>query len=155
MRCARSIRPSSSKLTRSPELAIILFGLIACDRPRITSCDQDLGGEYAAGDRRWMVLDHGDSLEVYPVFPDAAASTLEVAPRWIELWREAGQLQGQTNRRYMSGAAMCTAHVPVTVARCTDNTLELVLAEPVPPLTFTPCTWGRTEPARVERWIRR
>lgn len=150
MRCARSIRQSSLKLT-------LLLELIACDRPRITSCDQDLGGEYSAGDRRWVVIDHGESLEVYPVSPDVVPSTieLEIAPKWIELWREDGRLQGQANRRYMKAAAICTAHVPVTVARCADNTLDVVHAEPAPPLSFAPCAWGRTEPARVERWVRR
>ncbi len=100
-------------------------------------------------------MDHGEQLEIYPAFPDVPASNLEVAPRTIELWREDGVLRGNTHRRYMQGSSSCTAKVPATIARCADNTLEIVHAETVPPLSFTPCSWGRTEPARVERWTRR
>lgn len=136
-------------------LLVALAVLTACEGTTITSCDQDLGGEYAAGDRRWMVLDHGEQLEIYPAFPDVPVSSLEIAPRTIELWREGGVLRGATHRRYMQGAASCTARVPATIARCADNTLEIVHAETAPPLGFTPCTWGRADPARVERWTRR
>ena len=135
---------------------VALATLAACEgRATIRSCDQDLGGEYTAGDRRWMVIDHGEQLEIYPAFPDVPASSLEVAPRTLELWREGGVLRGATHRRYMQGAASCTAKLPATIARCADNTLEIVHAETAPPLGFAPCTWGRTDPARVERWTRR
>lgn len=135
---------------------LLALALAGCDgRSAITSCEQDLGGEYAAGDRRWMILDHGELVEIYPVFPDVPASNLEVAPRMLELWREHGALRGNTHRRYMQGAASCIARVPATIARCADNTLEIVHAETAPPLGFAPCTWGRTEPAGVERWTRR
>ncbi len=137
-------------------LLLAVAALTACEgRATITSCDQDLGGEYAVGDRRWIVMDHGEQLEIYPAFPDVPASNLEVAPRTLELWREDGMLRGKTHRRYMQGAASCTAKVSATIARCANNTLEIVHAETSPPLSFAPCTWGRTEPAQVERWMRR
>jgi hypothetical protein len=54
----------------------------------------------------------------------------------------------------MQRAARCDAHVPVHVTRCAGDTLELVLADPSPPLGFEPCTWPQPGPSRVERWRR-
>lgn len=137
------------------DLAIAL-AVAGCDRrPPITSCDQDLTGEYAAGEQRWMVTDRGGQLDVFPLFPDVPASVLEVAPRSIELARIGGTLRGHTRRRYMKGATSCIAKLPATIARCADDTLEVVHAETAPPLAFEPCQWGRTEPARVDHWQRR
>ena len=49
---------------------------------------------------------------------------------------------------------IAAGQLPVRVARCADDTLEVVHADPPPPLSFAPCQFGRAEPARVERWRR-
>lgn len=104
---------------------------------------------------RWMLLDQGKSLEVYPLFDDSAPSPgLETAPRVIDLSRTDGELRGEVKRRYMRGADACVRKLPVHVTACTGDTLELVFADPVPPLTFAPCMWGTTGPSRRERWLR-
>jgi hypothetical protein len=136
--------------------AVALALLVACDRRApIASCGEDLRGVYAAGDQRWMMLDTGDTLEAYPLFPDAPATPgLEVAPRVIDLTRTPDGLAGFVRRRYMQGTARCEAKVPVRVTACAADALELVVADPTPPLAFEPCSWPRREPSRVERWVR-
>ncbi len=148
---------------------LIALACAGCDRrATITSCDQDLTGEYAseatgeqvplgraAAEQHWMVVDHGARLEVFPLFADVPGGDLEIAPRTIELARtQDGTLRGDTRRRYMKGSASCVAKVPARIARCASDTLEIVHAETAPPLGFAPCQFGRTEPARVERWNR-
>jgi hypothetical protein len=54
----------------------------------------------------------------------------------------------------MRGAERCDAHVPVYITRCAGDTLELVLADPSPPLAYAPCTWSRPGPSRLVRWRR-
>ncbi len=159
MHCAPSIRPSSSRRTRWLELVVVYAAggiSLACDhRAPIASCDQDLSGEYTEGDRRWTILDRGRDLAAFPGFADTpSAAGLEVAPRVLELHRAANGLRGDVKRRYMKGAQSCWSKVPVTVARCAGDTLEVVHADPPPPLSFAPCQFGRAEPARVERWRR-
>jgi hypothetical protein len=128
----------------------------ACDRkPPIRSCADDLTGEYGSGDRHWMVLDRGTSLEAYPLFPDVPAGEIEIAPRIMELDRVGAQVSGEVRRRYMKGSAACIAKVPVRVTTCSSDGLELVFAETSPPLSFTPCQWPRPESSRLERWQRR
>jgi hypothetical protein len=135
---------------------LIALALAGCSRATpIGSCDDDLHGVYA-GERaeRWMVRDHGATLEAYPLFPDAAGAT-EVGPRVIELERGSGAVIGGTlRRRYMQRAELCDARVPVHVTRCTGDALELVLADPAPPLGFAPCAWPGPSPSRVVRWRR-
>ena len=134
--------------------AVAVALLCACDRePRVSSCDQDLGGVWRteAGER-WMILDGGDALEVYPLFPDVPASALEVAPRVIDLSRQDGKLAGVVRRRYMRASDACDAAAPAHVTSCASGTLELVLADPVPPLGFAPCSWPRPAASRRERW---
>ncbi len=131
--------------------------LVGCEhRAPITSCTQDLTGAYASGDRQWMVLDHGPTLEAFPLFPDVpGAGALEVAPSVIEWSREDAQIRGHVQRRYMQRADSCVAATPATIASCAGDQLEVVLAETSPPIGFAPCRWPRTEPSRRERWIRR
>lgn len=137
----------------------------ACHRrPPIASCDDDLRGVYTAGGERWMVLDEGDALEAYPLFPDAdGPADLVTAPRVIELSRGsraaaaapgAPAIAGTLHRRYMRRAEQCDAHVPVHVTRCAGDTLELVLADPAPPIGFSPCSWPGPGPSRLVRWRR-
>src|SRR5690606_29654104 len=103
--------------------------------PRIASCDDALHGVYVtpAGER-WMVLDNGPTLEVYPLFDD---SVPDGAPRLIDLRRDAG-LAGHVKRRYMRRAEACEARAPVRITACTRDALEIELADVAPPLSFTP-----------------
>ncbi len=144
-----------------------IVAIAACSRtaPLIGSCDDDLRGIYVAGSERWMVLDNGATLEAYPVFPDATpvapsagGDEVVVAPRVIDLQR-AGSTPGAPpagtlRRRYMLRAQSCEARVPVHVTRCAGDTLELVLADPSPPIGFSPCAWLGPAPSRVVRWRR-
>jgi hypothetical protein len=138
-------------------VALALACVAACDRRApIASCADDLTGDYARGDRHWMILDRGATLEAYPLFPDVpAADDLEVAPRIVELGRSHGQLAGEVRRRYMKGSVACTAKVPARITSCTNDALELELADPSPPLAFAPCRWPPAEPSRPETWLRR
>ena len=123
-------------------------------RAPLASCDDDLQGVYAAGAERWMVLDRGTTLEAYPLVPDPAeaGSASEVAPRLIDLARPG--LAGTLRRRYMQRDARCDAQVPVRITRCAGETIELVLADPAPPIGFTPCAWPRAGSSRIARWVR-
>jgi hypothetical protein len=135
-------------------------------------------------DERWMILDSGSTLEAYPLFPDGAVTgDLVIAPRMIDLARSpAGQgppgdarpgdarpgnagsgdarsgasraLQGTLKQRFMRRAQRCDAEVPVRVTRCAGDTLELVLADPSPPIAFSPCAWAGPGASRVVRWRR-
>lgn len=131
-----------------------LLASAACSSPAPARCD-DLRGVWRVegSGARWMLLDHGDTLEGYPLFPDGVAE-LEGAPRVIDLAR-GSDLRGEVKRRYMRGADACVATSPARVTACTGAALELVLADPGPPLTFSPCTWGSASPSRRERWVRR
>ncbi|HEU4733614.1 MAG TPA: hypothetical protein VFT22_37225 [Kofleriaceae bacterium] len=143
----------------------VLGALGGCgQRPELASCDDDLRGVYLAEGKPWMVLDEGATLEAYPLFPDGdpAPGDVVVAPRVIDLARgsDAGRapgtepLRGTLRRRYMRRAERCDAQVAVHVTRCAADTLELVLADPAPPLAFSPCTWPGPAPSRVVRWRR-
>ncbi|MBC7978370.1 MAG: hypothetical protein H7138_25580, partial [Myxococcales bacterium] len=50
--------------------------------------------------------------------------------------------------------ARCEATVPVQVTRCASDAIELVLADPLPPTGFEPCTWPTRGPTHIERWQR-
>ncbi|MDX2086393.1 MAG: hypothetical protein SFX73_01030 [Kofleriaceae bacterium] len=133
-----------------------LFATAACSSAGPATCD-DLRGVWRTegSGARWMILDQGRSLEGYPLFDDSApVPGLETAPRVLDLVRDDGDLRGEIKRRFMRGADVCLAKVPARVTACTGTTLELVLADPVPPLSFAPCTWGTTGPSRRERWQR-
>ena len=137
-------------MTRALAVAVLL--LVACNRrAAVTSCDDDLHGVWVAPDgARWDMLDHGATLEAYPMFDDAVA---EGAPRRIALERHQ-KLAGEMMRRYTRGAESCEAHAPLRIAKCKDNELQVVLADPQPPLAFAPCTWGRPADSRLEHWHR-
>jgi hypothetical protein len=133
-------------------LIVVLAG---CGRAPLETCGDDLRGVYASGGERWMVLDDGATLEAYPLFADGGSDpTLEIAPRVIELARTTASIAGTLRRRYMKQAARCDARAAVHVTRCAGNTLELVLTDPAPPISFTPCTYPRPAASRVERWQR-
>jgi hypothetical protein len=142
----------------------------ACHRRApLASCEDNLRGVYTAGpDERWMILDSGDSLEAYPLFPDVDGPPgLEVHPRRIDLTRGAAAsaasasttlvgtvLAGTVHRRYLRRADICEAQAPVHITRCAGDTLELVLTDPAPPLGFSPCQWPGPAPSRLVRWQR-
>jgi hypothetical protein len=151
-------------MTRAAVLAVLL-AIAACHRRApLASCDGDLRGVYVAGAERWMILDNGDKLEAYPLFPDVdGPPDLEIHPRRIDLTRSrpgsAGSagpatLAGTVHRRYLRRAEICEAQVPVHVTRCAGDTLELVLTDPAPPLGFSPCQWPSPSPSRLVRWQR-
>jgi len=94
--------------------------------------------------RRWTVIDHGE-LEVFPAFADAPV------PRVLDLSRDGAGLAGTLQKRYEQRTEQCVAQLPVHVTACKDDTLELVLTEPAPPLAFGECTWPSNAP-HVERW---
>jgi hypothetical protein len=147
--------------------AALLFALAACSRrAELTSCDDDLRGVYRNGDERWMILDKDARLEAYPLFPDAdGPAELVTAPRKIEFTRspdaaaasratDPGTLSGTLHRRYMRGAASCDARIAIHVTRCVGDTLDLVLADPSPPIGFAPCAWPGPAPSRLVHWQR-
>lgn len=137
----------------------------ACDRrpPPLASCADNLRGIYDAGGRPWMILDDGAGLEAYPLFPDVPpAPGLEVAPRMIALGRAGAPdaISGHVRRRYMRGSRQCVGQAPARVTACAGDAVELVLADPEPPIawpeaTEQPCTWPRLGSSRRERWVRR
>ncbi|MEJ7598031.1 MAG: hypothetical protein WKG01_09000 [Kofleriaceae bacterium] len=134
----------------------MVAALGAChhDAP-ITSCEQDLSGTFDSSGARWMLTERRGALEGYPLFDDSGrGSSDEVAPRWLELTRTPAGITGLVRRRYMRGAARCEAETPARIVGCAGDTLELVLADPIPPLSFTPCRFGRPDGSRRERWRR-
>jgi len=137
---------------------VLVLAIAACSRRApITSCEDDLRGVYRDGSEPWMVLDHGTTLEAYPLFPDVppgGEAGLEVAPRVIDLARGAGPPSGTLHRRYLRGGESCDAHIPVHVTSCAGDLVALVLADPAPPLGFAPCRWPGPGPSRVVRWRR-
>src|SRR5262245_50963300 len=126
--------------------------LVACDRrPAVTSCDDDLRGTWVSDTgARWSVLDYGGKLEAFPAIDDAVPSGQEGgaqrsmtqgpegAPRRIDLER-GKKLAGEVKRRFMRRADACEARAPIRIAKCKDTILQVIVADPQPPLSFTPC----------------
>jgi hypothetical protein len=54
----------------------------------------------------------------------------------------------------MQREAICDAQASVQITRCAGDILELVRADPAPPIELRPCTWPRPGPSRTERWQR-
>jgi hypothetical protein len=138
--------------------ALIALLLCSCDRRApIGSCTDDLGGTYVADDgRTWNLLDNRRTLEAYPQFDDVPRDPgLEVAPRVIDLRRAGDQLIGEVTRRYMQGALRCDAKAAARVTSCKEDTIEIVLSDPPPPIGFGPCQFGTSAPSRRERWRRK
>ena len=142
-------------------LAIALL-LCSCDRTEpIARCTDDLAGVYEvettateAQPARWNIIDNRVAIEAYPQFADGGSG--ETAPRAIDLRRTTGgdALAGDVTRRFMQGKLRCDAKASARITSCANDTLEIVLADPQPPLQFAPCTWGQTAPSRRERWRR-
>ena len=130
----------------------VVVALAACDRrPTVTSCDDDLHGVWITDTgAKWSLLDTGNTLEAFPTFDDAVPTG---APRVIDIKR-ADKLSGTVTRRFMQGATECAAKAPIRIAKCKDNTLQIVVADPQPPLQFSPCSWGKPAESRLEHWHR-
>lgn len=124
----------------------------ACDRrPPVTSCDDDLHGVWVSDTgARWALLDRGATLEAYALFDDAVE---DAAPRVIDLTRTQ-KLAGEVSRRYAHGGDACVAKAPIRIAKCKASGLQVVVADPQPPLSYAPCAWGRPAPSRLEHWRR-
>jgi hypothetical protein len=132
--------------------AAILVVVCACDaREPIDRCDANLTGSYATPAGTWMLLDNGKSLEGYPLFDDKVP---DGAPRLVDLARTDGKVGGDLKRRFMRRADACESRVPFHVTACKADTLQIVLGDVTPPLTYAPCTWGQSAPTRVETWRR-
>jgi hypothetical protein len=144
--------------------AILLALIASCDRHApFARCTDDLGGVYEVETTateqtppRWNVLDTRRGLEIYPMFDDTlVVPGLETAPRVLDLRRISDDaLAGEVTRRFMQGPLRCDAKATAHVTACKDNTLELVLADPVQPLAFEPCAYGQAASSRRERWRR-
>lgn len=129
----------------------------ACSRSApLATCDDDLRGAWRdeASGARWVILDHGATLEVFPAFDDARPAELEVAPRVIDLARDGAGVRGTVKRRYMRAADACVAKAPARLTACAGDAIDIVLADPAPPLSLSPCTWGTAAPSHRERWRR-
>ena len=136
--------------------AALLALVCACSRSPITSCADDLRGTYTADGKHWMVIETGRAtFEVYPLFDDSLPGGDEIGPRVIDLARdERGALAGTVHRRFMRKKVACVSTLPVHVTACTNDALEVITADPPPPLAFEPCSWGRPPDTHVERWQR-
>jgi hypothetical protein len=130
-----------------------VFALAAAcnDRTPVRSCGDDLTGGWSTPSGRWMLLDHGKTIEGYPMFDDSVDAG---APRFVSLVRESGPPGGSIERRYMLGANECLAHAPLHVTACTNDTLQIVRGDVAAPLSFVPCAWPQAAPTHVEAWRR-
>ena len=146
-------------------IRICALALVAAcsSRPRVATCDDDLTGTWRGEAGTWMILDDHTTLEAYPVFddmPDHATAVIHaparavVAPRLIDLRRLPHGLVGEVHRRYMQGAVACESKAQIHVLACSDAALEIVLADPAPPVTFAPCAWAGPPPSHRELWTR-
>jgi hypothetical protein len=139
----------------------VVVGVIACHRAPIASCADDLGGVWASETATWSILDTGTTVEIDPLFADApvprdvGSATVYAAPRVIDLRRMGDGLSGALHQMYTQQADHCIATVPVRITSCHDDGIEIVLADPSPPLAFPTCVWPRPASSRVERWHRR
>lgn len=133
--------------------AAAIWIVAACEqRAPVDSCRAHLHGTWVTpASARWMLLDNGGTLELFPLFDD---SVTEGAPRVIDIARDGDKLMGSIKRRYMRRAQTCDARAPITVTACKNDTLQLVLGEVSAPMSFEPCAWAQQPPTRVEVWRR-
>jgi hypothetical protein len=102
-----------------------------------------------------MFLDHGKTVEAFPVFADGAGSgDLLGAPRVIDLTRTATGLEGVVHRRFEQRGEVCDARGSLLIGGCGDA-LDVTMAELPSPIEMKPCRWGAAPVPRTERWPRR
>jgi hypothetical protein len=143
---------------RSAILLALAMQIAGCrDRPAVASCNDDLAGMYVVDGKRWNLADgRPNSYEAYPQFDDATVlpGGIVAAPRVMDVSRTEAGLSGVVRRRYMRGSDSCDARQPVRITACADDEVQLVITDPIPPLAFGPCKWGRADGSHVERWRR-
>jgi hypothetical protein len=133
-------------------IVVSAAALTTCDRrAQVTTCDDDLHGVWVTGQNtRWMILDNGPTIEAYPLFDDHVDGG---GPRVIDLSRSE-RFTGEVKRRYNQGANECIASAPLRIAKCKENTLNVVIADPPSPLSFSPCAWPRPNESELDHWHR-
>ena len=132
-------------------LALAVALLSACRHSAPAACTDDLHGVYVTpAGQRWMLLDNGATLELFPLFDD---SVPDGAPRVIDVARE-HTLGGDVKRRFMQRDVVCDARAPFHITACTADGVQVVIAEPAAPLAYSPCAWPPVPPSRVETWRR-
>ena len=141
--------------------AVVSLGILgACHRTApLGTCTDPLDGTWRTdGGERWMVIDHGTSLEAYTLFDDTrpigAPAGIEISPRTLELSRTSQAVAGEVRRRYLRAADPCVGKAPAHLLGCQGDTIELVLADPAAPIAYAPCGWGRPAASHRERWRR-
>jgi hypothetical protein len=85
---------------------------------------------------------------------DLARKDKLAGPRVTDPRRPDSGPVGEVKRRFTQGAHHCVATAPIRVAKCKDNELQVIAADPQPPLRFDPCAWGKPAQSRVEHWRR-
>lgn len=108
-----------------------------------------------------MILDNRDTLEAYPLFADTADTTgappLErdevLAPRTIDLRRDASKLTGEVRRRVMRRADTCDARGDVVIRTCAADALDLDVADAPLPAKLAPCVWPAPRSPHREHWV--
>ncbi len=142
---------------RSAAIALAI-ALAACGkRATVAACKDDLAGAWKTeAGQRWMIIDSGQALEAYTLFDDThpagAPAGIELGPRVIDLVRTPQGADGDVKRRFVHTGDQCIGRAPAHLVSCAEDTLEIVLADPAPPIAYTPCQWGRPEASRRERW---
>ena len=144
----------------SAVLAVAVLAAACSRREPITTCEQSLEGAWQS-DRvgeRWMILERNGALESYPLFPDGrpvgVPAELETAQRVIDLSRTPSGIAGDVKRRFMLRGVACLSTASVHVTGCSNDVIELVLADPPAPAGFEPCSLPRPDSSRRERWSR-
>jgi len=121
--------------------------LVACrSHARVEDCADSLTGVWqghaitASGERaRFHVLDHGQLIEIYPMFDDShrpagppgsprqdrAASRVAYAPAAIDIRRRGPALVGTRTYRATRGAVTCTITHQAAIRSCAGDELEL------------------------------
>jgi hypothetical protein len=142
-------------------LAIIAAFAAGCSQspPPLASCADSLQGVWHTDAGDWMLLDHGATLEGYPLFDDshepASEPAVVIAPRALDLRRDRDEVGGEISRRYMRAGDGCITKIPFHVLSCSGSTLEVVLADTAAPTQFSPCSESvRKNPSRREKWHR-
>ena len=139
---------------------LVTIALFGCrETPSIATCADSLQGVWRDEQgREWSILDHGPTLEIYPVFADGAPPgtplDVEVAPRVIDLTRNGYEVKGRLHRRFMRGSKECEPGLPVWIGYCRGNTINLELAEPPVPSNFDPCELPTSPMPAKTGWTR-
>jgi hypothetical protein len=128
--------------------ARVVWAVLACaatgcdDRAPVERCSSPLGGVWQANalapsgePYRYHLLDHGSTLELYPIFddalpPDGTSKRGEIiyAPAVIDLKRDGERLYGTESRRLTRGPRRCIRRLPAEISSCDRGELLLAVA---------------------------